>query len=416
VPRDIAIVIRASDKTSGAIRGVEKRFSRLGRVATTAIGVAVGTIAVKGVGALMGKMKGAIDVAADFESQMNILGIAARSTGTGLDELRTAAIKVGADTELVGINASQAADAVTGLYKAGLDTTAIFGDLEGYLAGTAKLSGVLRAAVDLQAASELDLAAASDVVSVAMATFGMSEKEAIAIADSFVKTADASTAEVLDLTEAMQNVGPIAAQFGWSLQDVNTALAILSSRGIKGSEAGTALRSMMTNLMRPTDNVTDALDELGVSLYDREGQLKALPQIIGDLSKAFTGTHTVTTQLGGATKAQAKEIKGYQRTIDSAQKAIEEYRAGIRGASMTEKQRAKKIAELTKKVAFYQTKINGVNVAEQRAMKAGKKWRGWSPTPRVHRKWRRLGLRASGPRWSSCTASWNLSISGSARP
>jgi len=373
VARDIAVVIGAKDRASPVIGRVSKSFGGLGKIATTAVGFAVGTLAVKGVGALVGKMKGAIDVAADFESQINILGIAARSSGTSMDVLRKASIKVGGDTELVGINASQAADAITSMYKAGLDTTAIFGDLDAYMKGTAGLTGVLRAAVDLQAASELDLAAATDVVSVAMATFGMSEKEAIAIADSFVRTADASVAEVYDLTEAMRNVGPVAAQFGWSLQDVNTALAILSTRGIKGSEAGTALRSMMTNLMRPTDKTTDVLDELGVELYDAEGRMRTLPAIIKSLSAAFTGQMTVTKQVGGATKEQTKLLKEYDRKIRSAQTSLEEYRVGAKGASLTDKTRAKKMAELTKKVALYQKKKSQLNITEAKLVKTTKK-------------------------------------------
>ena len=228
-------------------------------------------------------------VAADFESQMNVLSIAARSAGTGLDVLQEAAIQVGGDTQLVGINASEAAGAMTDFYRAGLSTTDIFGDLNSYMNEGASLSGALRSAVDLQAASELSLAEASDVVSIAMATFGISADGATSIADNFVRAADASVASVGELADAMKNVGPTAAAFGWSMEDVNTGLALLSQRGIKGAEAGTALKSMMTNIMRPTANVTEALDDLNVSLYDQEGGLKDLPQIIGELGGALDG-------------------------------------------------------------------------------------------------------------------------------
>jgi len=156
-------------------------------------------------------------VAADFESQMNVLAIAARSAGTGLDTLQEAAIRVGGDTELVGINAAEAAEAMTEFYKAGLTTTDIFGDLNSYMSEGASLSGALRSAIDLQAASELNLAEASDVVSIAMATFGLSADEAVGIADNFVRAADASKASVGGLADAMKNVGPTANAFGWSM-------------------------------------------------------------------------------------------------------------------------------------------------------------------------------------------------------
>ena len=276
--KGVATVEKSSRGLGKSLRGIGKKAIGVGK--NLSLGVTAPLLAIGGVAA---------KTAGDFESQMNILEVAARNAGTGLDDLRDASIKVGADTDLVGISASEAADAMTGFYKAGLSTTDIFGDLEGYLQRGESLTGALRASVDLAAASELDLAAASDIVSVMMATFGLSAAEATGIADSFVQAADASVAEVGDLAEALRNVGPVAATFGWSLGETNTALAILSTRGITGAEAGTALKSMMVNLMRPTDEVTGALDELGVSLYDQEGQMLALPDIIGQLGGAMEG-------------------------------------------------------------------------------------------------------------------------------
>ena len=233
--------------------------------------------------------KKVVGVAADFESGMNVLDIAAKASGTSLKDLQEAAIAVGGDTELVGINAAEAAGAMTEFYKAGLSTTDIFGDLNAYMEEGAGLSGALRAAIDLQAASELDLARASDVVSIAMATFGLDAGDATGIADNFVRTADASVASVGELADAMINVGPTAAAFGWGMEDVNIGLALLSQRGIKGAEAGTALKSMMTNLMRPTDKTKAALENLNVSLYDAQGAMYNLPEIMAQLESGMNG-------------------------------------------------------------------------------------------------------------------------------
>lgn len=268
---------------------VERSSASLGERMTRGLAT-VGTALTAGVTLpLVGIGTTAAKVAADFESQMNVLTVAARSSGTGLEDLRQAALAVGADTELIGISAAEAADAMTNFYKAGLDTTDIFGDLEGYLEGNISLTGALRAAVDLAAASELDLAQASDVVAIAMATFGLSAEDAGRIADSFVGSADASLASVGDLAQAMINFGPTAASFGFTLEQANTALALLSTRGIKGAEAGTALKSMLTNMMSNTNAVKDAWRDLGVSLYDSEGAMRALPDVIGDLETAMAG-------------------------------------------------------------------------------------------------------------------------------
>lgn len=230
-----------------------------------------------------------IGTAADFESQMNIMALAASRSATPLETLRDAAIAVGGDTRLMGIDALQAADAMTGFYKAGLDTTQILGDLNAYLNDGAELGGALRAAIDMAAASELDLARASDVVAIAMATFGLDASEASRITDGFVQAADASLASVGDLAEALTNVGPSAHAFGLSLEETNTALAILSNQGIIGAEAGTNLKSMLNNMIRPTDKVRGVLKKLNVQLFDEAGTMRDLPDIIKQLQRAMSG-------------------------------------------------------------------------------------------------------------------------------
>jgi TP901 family phage tail tape measure protein len=299
---NLDIIIRAQNLASAALRQVEGQLSGIQRQASfaergfgglqRAVGVgmvAAAGLAVVGVGALAVGLAKSVTAAADFESQINILTVAARSSGTTMEDLSKAALQVGADSQLVGISASEAADAMTNFYKAGLTTNEIFADMQGYLAGTVPLTGALRSAIDLAAASELDLAAASDVVAIAMATFGLEAADAARIADVLVGAADASLASVGGLAEALKNVGPIAATMGISLEDTSTALAILSTRGIQGAEAGTAMRSMLLNLQRPTKAVTTALDELGVSLYSTDGTMRALPDVIGQLEGALSG-------------------------------------------------------------------------------------------------------------------------------
>lgn len=266
------------DGFAGQMASVGGNMQRIGLSLTAAV-----TTPIVGAGVASLKM------AADFESATNILAIAARESGTPLEDLHDAALLVGKDTQLIGIDAMEAADAMTTFYKTGFTTSEVMGDLNTYLSEGTNLTGMLRAAIDLAAASDLDLARASDAVAIAIKTFGLNSEDATAVANSFVGAADASVAEVSDLTDAMYTFGPTANQYGWSLQDANTALAILSERGIRGSEAGTALRSMMTNMMRDTADTTAALDALNISLYDQNGQMRSLPDIVGQLSQAMSG-------------------------------------------------------------------------------------------------------------------------------
>ena len=277
----------ASGLTSA--RGQLTRFQgEMSRIGSSMMGIGAmmtGALTVP----LVGAGVAAIKTAGEFEAATNILAIAARQSGTPLEDLREAAVAVGRDTQLIGIDAMEAADAMTTFYKTGFTTAEVMGDLDSYLEEGTNLTGMLRAAIDLTAASDLDLARASDAVAIAIKTFQLNAEDATAIADSFVGAADASVAEVSDLTDAMYTFGPTANQYGWSLQDTNTALAILSERGIRGAEAGTALRSMMTNMMRDTKEAKGALDTLGISLYDQNGQMRALPDIVGQLASAMSG-------------------------------------------------------------------------------------------------------------------------------
>lgn len=227
---------------------------------------------------------------------MSILSIAAKDSGLSFDGLEKAALQVGGDISLIGVSASGSADAMTGLYKAGLTTTEIFGDLNGYMAGTTKLGGALRAAIDLAAASELDMVQASDLAAISLATFGSGLKTAEERAefvnfamDNLVKASDASVAEVDELAASLTMVGPSASQLGIGIADVNNALALLSEGGIKGTRAGSNLDAMLRSLSDPTDKAQDSLDALGVTMFDAEGNFKALPTIIGEMENALAG-------------------------------------------------------------------------------------------------------------------------------
>ena len=281
-----------ADKSSNILNGAFATALGIGIV--KAAEAAIGAIVKLGK-AFIGFTAESLEMATEFQTSLTALQIAASSTGLGFDDLHDAAITVGGDTRLLGVSASGAAEAMTGLYKAGLTSTEIFGDLQGYMAGTTDLGGALRASIDLAASTELDMVQASDLAAVALSTFGAAmttpEERANfvnAALNNMVQAADASVASVSDLAAAMINVGPTASSLGIPIQDMNNALAILSTRGINGAQAGTALKSMLVNLQRPTPAVTKALDDLNVSMYDASGNFVGLENLVGQLEMAYS--------------------------------------------------------------------------------------------------------------------------------
>ena len=307
------------------LKTVGQNMGRLGRTLSMAV-----TAPLIGIGVASVKM------AADFEQQMGLAQLALRKTGVSMETVSDFALKMGADTIY---NAQEMALALTGLGKAGLDWQEIAGDMSG-------TTGVLAAVTNLATASDLELAQAADTLTVAMATFSRPADDAVDMVDNLVMAADASVASVGDLAAGLASAGPVMASFGWDMEDVVTALALLSERGIRGSEAGTALRSMMTNLMRPTDQVKDALGLLNVNLYDSENRLKALPELIGELSQALTVGAQRTSKMSTLTGLEEKELKRLQGRHDSLRNAISDYQMGVRGATWTEEKRREKVAEL----------------------------------------------------------------------
>ncbi|MBP9503643.1 MAG: phage tail tape measure protein, partial [Candidatus Promineofilum sp.] len=356
---ELKIIARLQDDASRgihALRGEVEGLGDSGAIAAKGVqsvqAVGVAAIAAVGVAAVAAgaAIASSIGVAADFQDAVTLLAIAAKGAGESFGSMRDAAMAVGADTSLVGVSAAGAAEAMTTLYKAGLTTGEIFGDLNGYLAGNVELSGALRAAIDGAAASELSMAQAADLAAITLATFGSEMKtteERAAFVNmamnNYVQAADASMASVADLAAAMQTIGPTAAQFGFSLQDTNTALAILSTRGIKGAEAGTALKSMLNNLMSTTPGTTKALNELGVSIYNADGTMRQLPQIIGDLSQALYGMNESTVMVGGRTAEQNHQLELAQKSYAQATDAIYKHNAGLK--TLTDAQLAKYISQ-----------------------------------------------------------------------
>lgn len=317
----------------GFMQTAGKNMSNVGRKMMLGI-----TAPILGLGAKM------VHEASQFEAGINILEVAGRAWGLTREEMSQAARTVGRDVQLVGIDAMEASEAMTNFAKAGLGVTQVFGDVNRYLEEGTNCAGAMRAAVDLAAASNLNLAQTSDALAIAMATYGLEAEQVTGIADSFVGAADASVAEVSGLVQAMSTFGPTAAQFGWSLEDTNIALALLSERGIRGSEAGTALRSMMTNMMRGTKKTVEALKALNLSLYDQEGAMKGLPDIIGELVDSFEGlteeerNHYIQTLAGtyGMKAMQTLLAEGQEGWDDMAQGVADAATAQEVGTKRTE--------------------------------------------------------------------------------
>lgn len=206
----------------------------------------------------------------------------------------------------------------------------------------------VNATMVLAKAGELSVADASTLVANSLNTFGLKAKDAGKIANQLANAANISSADVSDLAESFKYVSPVAATAGVSMGEVNAILAELSNSGIKASQAGTTLRTFLLNLQAPAKAGANALDDLGVQVFDAQGKMKPLPKLIGELGgklnklpasekaadmKAIFGKVGIagaTTILKGGTEGLKKYEQGVNRA-GAATKLAQAYSKGLAG-------------------------------------------------------------------------------------
>lgn len=215
----------------------------------------------------------ATSVAASFDDAMSQVQGALGGASADMDGLRDLALQLGADTVF---SATESAQAMVELAKGGLTEAQIKG-------------GALAASMDLAAAGQLNLADAAATTVQMMGSFGLGAGDATRIANALAGAANASSADVSDLTQAMSQCSAQAALAGWSLEDTAAALALFADHGVKGSDAGTSLKTMLQRLAAPTDQAAEAIAAYGLNIRDSNGKMKDISGIADELTGKLGG-------------------------------------------------------------------------------------------------------------------------------
>ena len=233
--------------------------------------------------AVTGLGTAAVTTAASFESSMSqvqaTMGITKDSMSTvngesvnTMNALSNLAKEMGSKT---AFSASECAEALNYLALAGYNTQ--------------EMTDTLPTVLNLAAAGGLDLASASDMVTDAMSALGLGVSDAETMVDQMSKTASTTNTSVAQLGEGILTIGATAKSVKGGTAELNTALGILANNGIKGAEGGTHLRNIILSLQNPTDKAADAMKTLGVDVYDSQGNMRSMNDILGDLNKSMDG-------------------------------------------------------------------------------------------------------------------------------
>lgn len=231
------------------------------------------SVAAKATGAAMiAGGSAAIKVGSDFEAGMSEVQAISGASGKELESLRDKAKEMGATTKF---SATQSAEALKYMAMAGWKADQMVSGLPGVM--------------NLAAASGEDLGTVSDIVTDALTAFGLQAKDSAHFADVLAKASSSSNTNVGMMGETFKYVAPIAGSMKYSVEDTATAIGLMANAGIKGGEAGTSLRAILTRLVKPPKDAAQALDALGVSAKNSDGTMKPLREVIGDLREKFSG-------------------------------------------------------------------------------------------------------------------------------
>lgn len=235
-----------------------------------------GTAAVAGA-AVAGYASGRfLSPAVGFDTDMSrVMALTRMDKGDGrFTDLREQAKKLGAET---AFSSSDAAQGQAFLAMAGFTPEAIRAALPGVL-DTAIAGGAL--------SGDISLGETADIGASVLKQFGLQATDMGRVGDVLAGTFTRSSTNLRALGDTMKYTGPVAAALGISLEEAAAMAGVLANNGLRGSDAGTAMRASLTRLSAPTGAAAKALKELGVSVADSRGKLRPLEQILGDLYKA----------------------------------------------------------------------------------------------------------------------------------
>lgn len=304
---DGEVVIDTSLNTGG----FEKGISTLGGIASK--GLTASTVAISAVSAALSTCAGyAIKVGSDFEAGMSnveaISSASAQSVTTasgemvdGLTALTDKAKEMGATTKF---SATESSQALNYMAMAGWDAQAMYDGLAGIMT--------------LAAASGEDLATTSDIVTDALTAFGMQASESGHFADVLAQVSASANTNVGLLGETFKYVAPLCGTMGYSAEDASIAIGLMANSGIKGSQAGTALKTAIANMAAPTKAMAAQMAALGIEITNSDGSSKSLMEVMQNLRTSFDGLSESEQAAAASTIFGKESMSGMLAVINAS--------------------------------------------------------------------------------------------------
>lgn len=243
----------------------------------------------------------AVSSGAEFDEAMAKVQAISGSTASDFEKLRQKAIAMGEKTKF---SASESAEALNYMAMAGWKAEDMIDGLDGVLA--------------LASASGTDLAKTSDIVTDGLTAFGLKAKDSGHFADVMATACANANTNVEMMGETFKYVGPVAGAMGYSIEDLALATGLMANSGIKASQSGTALRSMISRMASPTDAVASAMERLGVEISDSEGNARPFREVLVDLRQSMKGLSETEKSQVASSIAGKNAMAGFLAVVNAS--------------------------------------------------------------------------------------------------
>ena len=331
---------------NSSVGAAQSKLSALGEAAGTAMkaAAAASAAATAAVGAFAAS---SVKTGMEFDKSMSQVAATMGKTVDEVQDLRAFAQEMGATT---AFSATEAADALNYMALAGYDAET----------SMAMLPNVL----NLAAAGSIDLASASDMITDAQSALGLTLDQTNAMVDQMAAASSKSNTSVAQLGEAILTVGGTAQYMAGGTQELNTVLGVLADNGIKGSEGGTHLRNMLLKLSAPTADATKLLNNLGVQVFDAQGNMRSFTQIFSELNAAMSDLTDQERLDAMATLFNSRDIASATALLGTTTERWEELGAAIGDSAGAADQMAKtQLDNLAGDITLFKSALEGAQIA-----------------------------------------------------
>lgn len=250
---------------------------------------------------------------ADFDAAMSGVASTGADAKGSIDDLREAAIDMGAGT---AFSATEAAQGIEELARAGVSAEEV-------------LAGGLSGALDLAAAGQIGVAESAGIAATAMTQFKLKGDQIPHLADLLAAGAGKAMGGVDDLGQALQQGGLVASQFGLSIEETVGGLSAFAAAGLLGSDAGTSMKTMLLALANPSSKAQRTMDELGIAAYDAQGSFIGLEGLAGQLQERMAGLTDAQRQQALATIFGTDAIRPASILYEQGAEGIREWTTAV---------------------------------------------------------------------------------------